>query len=262
MQHYRDELKQKDYKNFIASLFAPLEIRNIIHTIILFDNEISEIALKTSEPIAKAVRYQWWRDALIQVKKDAIAQSPLLYNIMEYEIDICALDKILSLHQAIGESGFLEDNNAIDNLFLFHTNALELIGQLTDQYTTPIDFKSLYKIAFMTKALLNYFKLLDHNLLKPFTQSQINQYQYNPDIIHNPANNHKLSLIAHSTHQRLTDELEKIIRNIDKPSRFLKAYIYNIKYQLSLLKKHDCDLQKQYEFSKLRYLLCMFFAQR
>ena len=53
-----------DPDRFLAALFAPLERREAIFTLIAFNHELARAREATSHPMAALIRLQWWRDAV------------------------------------------------------------------------------------------------------------------------------------------------------------------------------------------------------
>ncbi len=262
MQDHTAELKEKDYKNFIVSLFAPPKVRSIILVVSLFDHEISAIWFKAHDPLARSVRFQWWREALGDLKMQTATKSPLLEQIKHLEIDIKGLNKIISLHEEISEAGFLQDQKAIDKLFMNNANALELILKYTDEQLDINTVKILYKISFQTYLLTNYFQFLEGSYLKPFSQTMIDRFSYNPDFVKDESNNEKLVKMTCELYNLLLEEITDLELKIVKPSKFLRAYVFNVKYLLKLLKKRQFDLRSYSHENKFLYLLSLLWNLR
>jgi 15-cis-phytoene synthase len=62
--HCEGLLRREDRDRWLASLFAPPELRRHIHALYAFSLEIARVHEIVSEPLLGEIRFQWWRDAL------------------------------------------------------------------------------------------------------------------------------------------------------------------------------------------------------
>ncbi len=61
------EVRRYDWDRFLLTLFAPLEVREDIYTLLAFNTEISKIAEIVSEPLLGQIRIKWWQDVIDQI---------------------------------------------------------------------------------------------------------------------------------------------------------------------------------------------------
>lgn len=257
MQDHTIDLKEKDYKNFIVCFFIPPEARPISSIIFLFDYELSTVCFKARDPLARSVRFQWWREALEDLHSNKSVNPRLLEDIKSLKISTENFNEIISLHEAISTASFLPDQKSFDELFMKNSNALTFIADYTDQPQDKRVLRKLYKISFLTHLLMNFFLVLEGSLLKPFTQEMIARFEYNPDFVKDEVNHQKLILMHREVHSKLLEELHELEAQLVKPSNFLNAYIYNIKHNLKILQKNHFDLKKTINTNKFIYLLSL-----
>lgn len=70
-QHY---VREHDFDRYIAALFAPPERRAHLFALYAFVGELSRIPLLAHEPIAAAIRHQWWSE-VVDRKRDGEARA-------------------------------------------------------------------------------------------------------------------------------------------------------------------------------------------
>lgn len=98
-------IKSQDYDRYITSLFARLNHREHIFSIISFNYELNKILKIVTEPMIGMIRYAWWREALEeafnlekQVRNHEVLKS--LRDIREnYIVDVENFLKIVDAKQ-------------------------------------------------------------------------------------------------------------------------------------------------------------------
>ncbi|HLT02205.1 MAG TPA: squalene/phytoene synthase family protein, partial [Geminicoccaceae bacterium] len=67
LSHCAADVRAHDPDRYLATLFAPAEIREALFVLYAFDHEIGRVRRIVTEPMAGLVRLQWWRDALAAI---------------------------------------------------------------------------------------------------------------------------------------------------------------------------------------------------
>jgi phytoene synthase len=70
-------VRSGDKDRFLASLFVPAERRRFLHALYAFDLEVARVGAAAREPMAGAIRLQWWREALTGERPGEAAASPV-----------------------------------------------------------------------------------------------------------------------------------------------------------------------------------------
>jgi 15-cis-phytoene synthase len=70
-------VRAQDKDRFLASLFAPAARRNYLFALYAFNLEVARIGALVREPMAGAIRLQWWREALSGERPGEAAASPV-----------------------------------------------------------------------------------------------------------------------------------------------------------------------------------------
>ena len=87
-----EQLREIDAERYLASLYLPEEIRNVVQILYLFDCEIARIPNLVSEPMPGEIRLQWWRDVLKGEREGEALSNPLasalLSAIGEYNLPL------------------------------------------------------------------------------------------------------------------------------------------------------------------------------
>ena len=60
------DVRRQDRERFVTALFAPTEKRQDLFVLYAFNAEIARIKSLVREPLAGAIRLQWWRDVVAQ----------------------------------------------------------------------------------------------------------------------------------------------------------------------------------------------------
>jgi 15-cis-phytoene synthase len=75
--HCEALVRTHDKDRFLASLFAPAAGRRGLHALYAFNLEVARIRAAVREPMAGAIRLQWWRDALSGERAGEAMASPV-----------------------------------------------------------------------------------------------------------------------------------------------------------------------------------------
>jgi len=70
-------VREHDKDRFLASLFAPAADRRRLFALYAFNIEIGRVRAAVREPMAGAIRLQWWREALLGQRPDEAAATPV-----------------------------------------------------------------------------------------------------------------------------------------------------------------------------------------
>ncbi len=70
-------VREQDKDRFLSALFASPNRRPLLHALYAFDLEISAVAFRAREPMAGAIRLQWWREVIEGVRESEAAASPV-----------------------------------------------------------------------------------------------------------------------------------------------------------------------------------------
>lgn len=76
--HCAAEVHEQDPERYLATLFAPAEVREPLFTLYAFDHEIARVRSVVSEPMAGMIRFQWWREALGGLE----AETPVVHPVV------------------------------------------------------------------------------------------------------------------------------------------------------------------------------------
>lgn len=74
-------VRAQDKDRFLASLFAPAAQRPYLFALYAFNLEIARVGIVAREPIAGAIRLQWWREALSGERPGETAASPVAASV-------------------------------------------------------------------------------------------------------------------------------------------------------------------------------------
>lgn len=88
---------QYDFDRALSARFAPVEKRQGLHLLLIFDHELGKIRYQTSDPILRRIKMQFWREALadkygsgVDLAKQLIecfAENPPMLERLEELID-------------------------------------------------------------------------------------------------------------------------------------------------------------------------------
>ena len=78
LSHCAAEVREHDPDRYLATLFAPADVREALFALYAFDHEITRLRRVVSEPVAGLVRLQWWREALDAIAADRPPAHPVV----------------------------------------------------------------------------------------------------------------------------------------------------------------------------------------
>lgn len=97
-------VRAHDKDRFLASLFAPAQQRRHLLALYAFNLEISHVHAMVRDPMAGAIRLQWWREALLGARPGEAAASPVAAAIhralTETSTDVAPLIALIEMHRA------------------------------------------------------------------------------------------------------------------------------------------------------------------
>ncbi len=76
-------VRDEDRDRFLATLFAPADMRPALFSIYAFDIEVAHIAGRVREPLAGEVRLQWWHDVISGASREQAAGNPVAAALVE-----------------------------------------------------------------------------------------------------------------------------------------------------------------------------------
>lgn len=62
-----NQVRRDDPERFLATLFAPPELRDSLWAILAFNLEVARTRERVREPLIGQIRLQWWRDAVAEI---------------------------------------------------------------------------------------------------------------------------------------------------------------------------------------------------
>jgi len=75
---YRARLvSEADKDRFLATLFAPADVRGALHALYAFNIEIARVGEAVREPLAGEIRLRWWSEALAGERGGEVAANPV-----------------------------------------------------------------------------------------------------------------------------------------------------------------------------------------
>jgi len=81
---YCEELLRRDDRDrWLASLFAPPELRRHIHALYAFSLEIARVREIVSEPLLGEIRFQWWRDVIEGTNEGDAKANPVAAALLD-----------------------------------------------------------------------------------------------------------------------------------------------------------------------------------
>jgi len=86
------DVRMLDPDRYLATLFAPAEVREALFALYAFDHEIAKVRRLVREPMAGLVRLQWWRDALDGIEVGNVLSHPVVAGLSQ-GIAECSLDR-------------------------------------------------------------------------------------------------------------------------------------------------------------------------
>ncbi len=92
-------VREADKDRFLASLFAPAERRGALMALHAFNVEVGRVAALVHQPLAAAVRLQWWREVLAGERSEEASGHPvaaaLTRAVAEHALPFAAFDALL-----------------------------------------------------------------------------------------------------------------------------------------------------------------------
>jgi phytoene synthase len=76
-------LRDEDKDRYLATLFAPADLRPALFALYAFDLETVHVALRVREPLAGEIRLQWWHDALSGQNPEQSSGNPVAAAFLE-----------------------------------------------------------------------------------------------------------------------------------------------------------------------------------
>jgi Squalene/phytoene synthase len=70
-------VEESDKDRFLASLYAPADLRPHLFALYAFDVELSRIPQRVSEPMIRQIRLQWWRDSISAIYAGGVQDHPV-----------------------------------------------------------------------------------------------------------------------------------------------------------------------------------------
>ena len=185
---YCAELVRKaDRDRFIATLFAPAELRPALHALYAFNAEVARTREMVREPLAGEIRLQWWSDVIDGERADEAGANPvaaaLLTTIERYRLSSAKLVDLIEARrfdlydEPIATVADLEIYAGKTSSVLFALAAQILAGADTEAVTTPAG------IAFAIAGLLRAFPLHAARGRLYVPMELLDRHQIRPDDI-------------------------------------------------------------------------------
>jgi 15-cis-phytoene synthase len=76
-KYCEDLVRDGDKDHFLATLFAPAGQRGALHALYAFDLEVARIGENAREPMAGAIRLQWWREVIAGLRPQEASGHPV-----------------------------------------------------------------------------------------------------------------------------------------------------------------------------------------
>jgi phytoene synthase len=97
--HCEALVRAADKDRFIATLFAPAELRAALYALYAFNVEVARVREVAREPLAGEIRLQWWSDVLGGAGRGDVAANPvaaaLLATIERHRLPRSRLDALI-----------------------------------------------------------------------------------------------------------------------------------------------------------------------
>jgi 15-cis-phytoene synthase len=82
-EHCAGVVRDRDRDRYLATLFAPEEVRGALFALYAFGAEIARIRDLSREPIPGEIRLQWWREVLLGERSGEAAANPVAAALLE-----------------------------------------------------------------------------------------------------------------------------------------------------------------------------------
>lgn len=76
-------MRAQDPDRYLATLFAPADLREALFALYAFDHEIAKVRRMVHEPMVGLVRLQWWRDALDGIEAGNVLAHPVVAGLSQ-----------------------------------------------------------------------------------------------------------------------------------------------------------------------------------
>jgi phytoene synthase len=101
-RHCERVVRESDKDRFLATLFAPAEIRDSLFALYAFGIEIASVRDRAREPMPGEIRLQWWREVLAGERAGEAAAHPvaaaLTDMIARYALPLQRLNDLIEAH--------------------------------------------------------------------------------------------------------------------------------------------------------------------
>jgi phytoene synthase len=135
-------VREADKDRFLASLFAPAERRGALMALYAFNVEVGRIAELVHQPLAAAVRLQWWRDVIAGERTEEAQAHPvaaaLVRTIEARGLPFASFDALLEARLFDAAVEAMETLEQLESYALDTSSALfALAGRVVDPEGAP-----------------------------------------------------------------------------------------------------------------------------
>jgi len=104
------QLRLQDYHRYVIPLVLTRKFRPALWALYTFNLELARIPHVATEPGLQAIRYQWWRDAVVQLPNAQAPAHPVLQSLQRHAgLVFDDLDNLVDAHESQGDvEGVLE----------------------------------------------------------------------------------------------------------------------------------------------------------
>ncbi|MFZ1885524.1 MAG: phytoene/squalene synthase family protein [Rhodoplanes sp.] len=130
--HCEDLVRTADKDRFLASLFAPAEVRRYLFALYAFNAEIARVREVVRTPMAGEIRLQWWRDVLQGEGHGEVRASPVADALID-TIASCRLpvEPLLALIEARSFDLYDDPMPSLDALYGYARKTSSSLIELT-----------------------------------------------------------------------------------------------------------------------------------
>ena len=82
-RHCVELVRELDRERYLATLFAPAEMREALFALYAFDAQVARIRDLAREPMPGEIRLQWWREALLGERAGEAAAHPVASALLD-----------------------------------------------------------------------------------------------------------------------------------------------------------------------------------
>jgi len=98
-----DLVRRHDFPRYVATLFAPAEVRRALLALYAFNVEIVRVRDQVSQPLPGEIRFQWWTDLFSGLVHGSAEGNPvaaeLLRAIRDFDLPVEPLSLLVDEHQ-------------------------------------------------------------------------------------------------------------------------------------------------------------------